>query len=346
MRPGDFRKAAWRTAMLIAPLIVVMAVYIIFDPFRVLWSHDFANYYSRSAPVEANRDYASLQIFLKRNPQQHYDSFMLGSSRSFPLHAATWKKFVPDMRPFHYPAATENLYGIYRKVKFLEERKIPLRHVIIEINILNLYDISARQTYMHRLPRELTGESWLAFQKTFLSSYFHDLFFVKYGLFLITGQVFPFARDALGSWGRAELDPITNDFFFLAEERELAENEEAYYVRRAAIFQRGPKDFCYSKVIWPEQQKLLEEIREIFVQNGTDFRIMIPPAYDQICTSAEDTATLHRIFGASNVFDFSGVNEWTADMKNFYDATHVRPLVGDKLIEAMYRSGATGLPKK
>jgi hypothetical protein len=69
MRSRDFRKAAWRTAMLAAPLIVAMAVYIAFDPFRVLWSYDFQNYYDESAPVEANRGYASLQMFLKRNPQ-------------------------------------------------------------------------------------------------------------------------------------------------------------------------------------------------------------------------------------------------------------------------------------
>src|SRR5690349_4368884 len=108
---AEIRKALGRLFLLAVPLLSVVAIYVFCDPFKVLWSHDFGNYYDQAAPVELNRDYASLQMFLKNNPEQKYDSFILGSSRTFPLHADTWQKFVPGMHPFHYPAASENLHG-------------------------------------------------------------------------------------------------------------------------------------------------------------------------------------------------------------------------------------------
>src|SRR5687767_9165252 len=96
-------KALWRATLLSLPLFFFVGTYLVCDPFRVLRSYDFGNYYDDAAPVELNRDYVSLEMFLKRNQEQHFDSFILGSSRSFPLHCETWKKFVPGMRPYHYP---------------------------------------------------------------------------------------------------------------------------------------------------------------------------------------------------------------------------------------------------
>ena len=333
---ADIRKALGRLFLLAVPLLTVVAVYVVRDPFKVLWSHDFGNYYDQAAPVELNRDYASLQIFLKNNPAQKYDSFILGSSRTFPLHVDTWRKLVPGIHPFHYPAASENLHGILLKLQYLNAHKIPLKHVIVELSV-GLVRGPARTGYSHIVPYLLTGESWLEFQYRFLRAYFRASFFLKYTVFVLTGgHVNPGSQDALGGRpGRVRIDPVTNDYFFEAEERELAENEDAYYARRAHFFQPAGKG-CAGQAIGPAEKQYLEEIRSIFRQNGTDYRIWLPPTFDQHCVNPDDLALLRDIFGPDKVFDFTG--KWTDDMQNFYDPGHVRPFVGDKMFEEMYRA--------
>ena len=59
--------------------------------------------------------------------------------------------------------------------------------------------------------------------------------------------------------------------------------------------------------------------------------------YDQQCINPDDIALLRDIFGPDRVFDFTGT--WNEDMRNFYDPSHVRPSIGDKMIEVMYRAG-------
>lgn len=326
-----------RLFLLAIPLLTVVALYVVCDPFKVLWPHDFGNYYDQAAPVEVNRDYASLEIFLRNNPEQRYDSFILGSSRSFPLHVDTWKKFVPGIHPFHYPAASESLYGMLLKLRYLYANKIPLKHVILEISV-HLVDGSLRTSYTHIVPRLLTGESWLEFQYRFFRWYFRAGFFLKYSLFVLTGGRINLApQDALAyRSGSVRIDPITNDYFFEAQERELAENEGAFYEKRARHFQRVTG--CFRQVLGPVEKQYLDEIREIFRKNGTDYRIWLPPTYDQICVNPNDIAILKDVFGPDKVFNFTGTNEWTESIRNFYDPTHVRPLIGDKMIEEMYRS--------
>jgi hypothetical protein len=325
-----------RALLLAAPLIFAMVIYLANDPFKVLYHHDFGNYYDQAAPVEINRDYVSLTLFRKNDPEQHFDSFIFGSSRSFPLHCDTWKKLVPGIRPFHYPAGSENLEGVYLKVKYFHENHVPLKHVILEMWAPGYHDLSRRRDHIHRLPYLLTGESWLDYQGGVLGSYFQALFFAHYDYYKVTGHVHPSSKSKLAIYpGMVRIDPSVNDYFWAAEERELAESEDAYYAKRADRFKRADTPF-WPPGIGPAQRHHLEEIRDIFREQHTDVRLMIPPTYDQQAIGPEDLAILREMFGAENVFDFSGRNEWTEDMHHYYDPGHVRPYIGDKLLAAMY----------
>jgi hypothetical protein len=337
----DVRKFFYRAALLSAPLLITLSLYAVWDPFRVLWRYDFRDYYDEAAPVELNRDYVSLEMFLRNNPRERYDSFLLGSSRSFPLHCATWQKYVPGIKPFHYPAASENLQGIFLKLKYLSENGYPLKHVIVETAPVSLRDLSARVDTTHRVPYRLTGESWLDFQGAYLSWYLKDAFFLKHADYKLNGQVRPSARKMLGiRRGQVKIDPLTNDYFWAELERELAADEEAFYARFDQRYPRpqaqgGPPP-CEPPAIGDVQRGVLLSIREIFAKHGTNYRIVIPPVYDRVCTDPRDVAILGEIFGSENVFVFTGDNETTREKRNFYDINHVRPFVGDKLIATMY----------
>lgn len=341
----DVRKFILRSLILTAPLIATVVPYVVWDPFRVVRTHQFADYYDEAAPVELNRDYVSLEMFLQHEPREHYDSFIFGSSRSFPLHCDTWQKYVPGIKPFHYPAASENLYGIYLKIKYLHEHGYPLKHVLMEMAPAALRDLSIRIDTTHRLHYRLTGEGYIDFQGAYMSWYFKDEFFLKYIAYKATGSVAPSSRKMLGiRSGQVKIDPLTNDYFWAEAEREIAADEKAYYVRfderTKPPAQETPP--CEPVAIEAKQREYLRAIRAIFDARGTEFRILLPPVYDRICADPRDVAALEEIFGTENVFVFSGNNELTRDKRNFYDYNHVRPFVGDALLAKMYRHPPSG----
>ena len=49
-----------------------------------------------------------------------------------------------------------------------------------------------------------------------------------------------------------------------------------------------------------------------------------------------DVEQLKNIFGAKIVYDFSGINQYTYDIRNYYDGSHYRPCLGQKLLDRVY----------
>lgn len=58
--------------------------------------------------------------------------------------------------------------------------------------------------------------------------------------------------------------------------------------------------------------------------------------YDQLKINEEDLEYLKTLFGDVNVFDFSGINKFTNDYKNYYEASHYRPHVTKEIMEKIY----------
>jgi hypothetical protein len=331
-----------KAVALASPLALTAAVYVACDPFRVLRHYEFGDYYDDAAPVELNRDYVSLQLFWKYEPVKHFDSFILGSSRSFPFQCDAWQRYIAPATPFHYPAASENIYGILKKLLYLEQNHIPLRHVLIEAGMPALAGATARYDAPHRLPYELTGESWVDFEGGFLKAFFSDLYFLKYMDYRARGRVDSFSSDALAiRRGAIRIRPETNDMLWPATDRELQRDEGAYYANH-------PDDFpprsdaappCADPVIHAAQISVLGQIRGILARNGTDYRVVLTPEYRQICLNPRDLGQLMAIFGQDHVVDLLGVNEYTRDRSSFYDGTHVRLPVAEKILADIYTHG-------
>ncbi len=324
---------------LACPFIFVVASYVAWDPFMVLRAHSFGNYYDVAAPVEVNRDYVSLEIFEAQNVAQRYDSFIFGSSRSFPFHCDDWQPYIGGGKPFHYPAASENLYGIRAKLRYLDERGVSLSHVLFEVVDAALAGVTPRTDHLHRLPRRITGESWLEFQETFVAAYFTEFFFAKYIQYKVTGRVPTHAVSALGVHaGDFRIDPFTNDFFFEARERELAADPVAYYRRRADDFPvLGAPPPCADPVLSAQSRTYLREIRDLFAKHGTQYRVLISSVYGGACLDRGDLSGLREIFGEKSVLDLSGSNDLSNEATNFYDSTHLRPEAARRVLSALYQ---------
>ena len=334
-----------KAAILAAPFLVVLSTYLVCDPFRVLRTYDFGDYYDQAAPVELNRDYVSLQLFWKYFPEKRFDSLIFGSSRSFPFHCDAWAKYIPGASPFHYPAASENIYGVLKKLTYLDSKGIRLRNALLELGRPALAGATPRYDATHRLPYALSGESWLDFQGGFLKAFLTDFYFAKYMDFKLRGGVDAFSRSVLGIRpGAIHISPQTNDLYFASFDRELAENPVDYYTRHGADFppHADAVPACAEPVILGAQRDVLARIRAELDRQGTDYRILLTPEYGQECLNPLDARELVNIFGEDRVFNFLGVNEFTSTKTNFYDAEHVRPAVADRILAAIYEGTRSG----
>ena len=131
----------------------------------------------------------------------------------------------------------------------------------------------------------------------------------------------------------------TNDIFFTYAEAVMKKDIEDYYKNYAHVFyQRDTTIENYSgSVITPEGVKMLEKIKLILDKQKTNYRIVIYPNYNQWKINPADVNKLQDIFEKNNVFDYTGINEITNDIHNYYENDHCRPVVGQKIMSEIYR---------
>ena len=59
-------------------------------------------------------------------------------------------------------------------------------------------------------------------------------------------------------------------------------------------------------------------------------------SFDQKKINEKDLLIIEKIFGSKNVYDYSGVNEITLDIHNYYEKSHYRRRVGRKILDEIY----------
>jgi len=84
------------------------------------------------------------------------------------------------------------------------------------------------------------------------------------------------------------------------------------------------------------ETELLEEIKAVFVKHGTEYKIISNPFISQFPLCEEQKKLLEEIFGAENVYDFSGASKYSNEVDNFYDPSHFRPKVAREILKEIY----------
>jgi DNA-directed RNA polymerase delta subunit len=100
-------------------------------------------------------------------------------------------------------------------------------------------------------------------------------------------------------------------------------------------FEQYTKKYEYEKIS-DEEVRILKEISSLLKSNKTEFRIVISPLYDKIKLDENRIKLLIQIFGENNIYDFSGVNEITEEKTNYYESSHYRHKVANKIMETVY----------
>ncbi|MGZ5285665.1 MAG: hypothetical protein ACXWB9_00705 [Flavisolibacter sp.] len=337
----QIKKFLARLLLFSIPFILMVVTYIYLDPFKVVWNYPAYYDTAGSNNISLNKDYVSTENWKKYYSQYKYDSYIFGSSRSIYYEIDTWKELIgADYKScYHFDAYGESLYGIAKKFEFLESRNIPIKNALIVLDgeILGQTENSGGHLFIkHPL---LSGQHPFMFQVECFKSFFDFKFLTSYLDFKITGKVKEYMKKEFMIVDRSPIhyDPVTNELRQKSYEEMITKNKEGFYEPRKAVFyERKARDSIAMRIIQEGQRELLLSIKRVLDKNNSNYRIVISPLYDQVKFNPDDLGALQEIFGHNQVFDFSGVNEFTASKYNYYETSHYRPHVANEIMKKVY----------
>jgi hypothetical protein len=317
------------------PFLILFLIYIVTDPFKVIYNYD--NYYERGDCTFINRDYVSTQMYLNNSRKYIYDSFIFGSSTSLFLPPRIWGKYINTSNyMFSFDASGENIAGIWSKIKFINNSGNRIKNALLVFDTDVTFRKFKNEGHIFMKHYKVYPSSALNFQYRSFLSFLNVKYLTAIVHYKISNHFYPYMRNILED-RIYDYNLITNEEYEIGPDSELKRDSLDYYEKRKNMFIRYNSK---PQEIYPQINEghilMLKEIKEIFVNDSTNYRIVITPLYNQINFNNNDLEILQTIFGERNVFDFSGVNEYTEKVSNYYDDTHFKVYVGEDLFRIIY----------
>jgi len=325
-----------KLAFFFIPIILYVIIVLSLDIFKIF--KDYETYYNQDITT-LNRTYVSTMIFLKNKDSVNYDSFIFGSSRSQAFKTPIWKHYLPEKSvPFHYDAHSEDLYGIYKKLEFLDHLNSPINHALIIIDREVLAGTKKRLNHLYINPLEFNDVSKYQFYSSYILANLNPRFMIAYTDFYF----FKTYRNYMKNYVRMDkypdtFTPIFNDSYY-GLTKEIKEDSLVYYnkMKQQGVFYQRPKASALVLKVTNKEIELLNKIQSLFDKHHTSYKIVISPLYDQIPMEEEQLQLLYSIFGKKNIFDFSGKNNLTEPISNYFESSHYKPNVAKIILDSIY----------
>jgi len=326
---------------IVSIVLFLLLLYILLDPFKVIKKYDSYLISDEIPGVTVNKDFVSTSTFENNYSLYQYNSFILGNSRSIFYEIADWKCHIDTSNSncFHFDAFRESLYGMYKKVKYLDNKGVDIDNVLFIIDYSSLKATESNSSHVFIISPQLENyENILDFHLAFIRAFFTPRFMVAYFDYKIHGKVKPYmTKNSLLDDRPIHYELTNNEISF--PHFELLINDREYYTpERMKVFYERDSVQQYSPIIILDKQKqMLQEINDIFKKHKTDFKVIVNPLYDQIKLNESDLEYLRSLFGEERVFDFSGINDITNDYRNYYESSHYRPHVARQILDSIYK---------
>lgn len=330
----DLRSYIKKVLVFLSPFFALIALYIAIDPFMVIFKYDDFN--SRSY-IPKNRDYISSEVYLMNRDKQNYDSYIFGSSTALFVRPSIWITYLSDTsKVFSFDASRENIIGIWSKIKYIDQLNGPIKNAVFIIDYNYAFDKLNNENVLFVKHPRIGQSSWFGFHyKNFLKILDLNLLHSLIG-YHFSKEFKPYMSDCLLN-ERSYIDPVTNEYTNFSIQEELNSDSVKYYKLRRDRFPIRTGQTCeYKQQITADHLVMLDEIKDVFDKNGTIYKVIIAPNYQQISFNRNDLEILQSVFGKDNVFDFTGINSFSDDKSNFYDGLHFKPYVGKELLEIAY----------
>jgi hypothetical protein len=324
-----------------AVLSLLLGTYLYYDPFKVVYNYD--TYYTSGEPryIALNNDYIAVEMFLNQYATHQYNSFIIGNSRSRFYQMDTWGPLIGSDKCFHFDASNETLFGIEKKIEFLHQQGTDIKNVLLVIDHSTLTKVNNSEGHLYIKHPLLTKQNSREFHLEFFRSYCSFDFLSSFWRLDTAAIRKEYTEQGiLSNYSPMDYNPKYNETKLSIFEEVIKNDPQRYYspTKMTAFYQRDTAQQYAPQVIKKQQLALLENIRNILRAHKTNVNVVISPLYDQINLNPKDVAILQDIFGADHVFDFSGINAWTSDYRNYYEVSHYRPHIADSIMRRVYRN--------
>lgn len=318
------------------PVALYASLILLLDPlkcFRV-----YKDYYKGSF-ISPNRENVVIQLFEQVHNRPAINSFILGNSCSHAFKIKNWENYLPKgSKGFHLDAYRETIYGIFKKLDYLDRsgNRIDNALIVIDESVFS----KKFDSYMYVIPKKLDPE-----HSSFYSEHLKVLTSVKfmtaYAYYSVFRKNSSLTEEFKFTEKQPQSDNSTGDLFYLPD-TEIRNDSVSFFnklskedwVQRKNLIDLNGNDSYEG--ITRQNTDYLKKIAEILKRHKTYYKIIINPLYNQEKMPSEMVQLLNVVFGADNIYDMSGVNAITTDYRNYYDGIHYRPIAADKMLQIVY----------
>ena len=320
------------------PLFVLLLSYIIIDPFMVIYDYD--NFYVEDRiPVEPDKDFVSTSMYLKNKETIGCNSFIFGNSRSKFYETEKWKQHIgQSSKCLHFDASGESLYGILKKIEFIDKNDSKLENAlfIIDNQVLKQSKPRTDSHLFYISPQLVNYSNVFGFHLSHLKSYLNPRLFAAIFDYISFQKLTDFfTRKQVLYFFNGEYDKTSNELRYTEEEKLIVKGE--YYTPRILNTFKAEQIYKIdSPIIGEEQKDILFSIKRILDKHKTEYKIVISPLYNQLKLNPIDLEFLQELFGTENVHDYSGKNDITDNYLNYYENSHYRPHIANRIMDEIY----------
>lgn len=325
-------------AIFFAPILILLVLYLILDPFKVVRHYDYY-YPTDGSPlyINNNRSYVSTRMYLQNNDTMNYDSFIFGSSRSGYYMVRDWQKHIGgDAKCFHMDGYGESFYLLHKKICFLNG-KSQLKNVLICIEPELLWQKHPFSGHIYVTPIEIDDyKQWETFHSSHLRAYFDWRFLCAYYYWLATDSVVEYMRDwHIIDFAPCPYRPCVNERNAYAQSEILLDT--FYTLSTLSLFEKSRRQETniWEAQLGTDEKQKLQEIADVLKANNSNYRVIVNPMCDQRLLHPDDVEYMQKLFG-KNFFDFSGKNVFTDDYHNYYEPSHFTDRVAAKIMDIVY----------
>lgn len=311
--------------------VVFIGYYVAYDPFMMVWHYD--DYlYSSGAKQCLNGAYQGMRG-LEQNDSTPYNAFIVGSSRSLAFYHAEWKKHIgQDAYTYTWYQSDGNLWGNLQRIRYACQH-YDVQHLLLVMDEEALCNISENSGALFHEPWQITDCPFLhffIFQWDMLKSFYS----VKFQQSILLSQ--PLSG---GQMRHTHLMQTGEIWYSEADSIITFYGHDAYVARLNPnpFYTRDSVETIDSPQIDDHHLCLLQQLKSILEEEGTDYRIVLGPLYSQIKINPTDYQILLDLFGTNRVFDFSGKNSITDDSSNYYENSHYTASVANQIMDVLYQ---------
>lgn len=315
------------------PFVAALVVYFINDPFMVLKSY---NRYDRPE-LFLNEGMVSWRTYLNYKDSLHYDSFIMGNSCTMAYNTVEWEKYLDKGHAMRFFDNSECLGGACQKLQVLDSMKADIRNVLLVMDWNSFQSTEPLTGHMHVMPPEISGINPVKYHLQYVQGFFFPKILFPYLDYKLFHTYRPYMKGVVNNFGSIR-NPFTNDAINPREKLIQEEGEQYWTSHKHEFPPRSDEHKVENQMIYQAQLRVLYTIRDICLKHRTRLKIIIGPNYKQIKMNPADLKQLQAVFGEGVVYDFSGANEYTADVHYYYEKGHYRPILGNILLKNVYQT--------